>query len=404
MHSSTSFLIGGLVSGLLSSLFIYLSHGGLAHPALISLLGVLALVSWSYLTPKSGAVAGLVIGVLWFYWISLSFRFSDFAWMIPLVTLGIAAVYALYFAGIGWIRNLYLRALVLWWGFDLLAPMGFEWFKPEVMWADSYFGVDKASYGLMLIAVVAWRRLPPKTGAAVSALALLFALGNDPQPLPESLPKIKLATTWVAQDVKWDRENGPMLIRQNLDAIDLAMAEGYDAVVLPETVFPLYIDRHDAVLTELLARSYGIDIVTGGLSWRGGKPHNSTYLFSKGHYRIIDKVVLVPIAESAGFLPSWAKEIVNEIFFKGAQDYEAAVQPSDMEVAGVLFRNAICYEATTTPLFEDHPPKMIAMSNNAWYKPSIEPTLQRLVMTYFARRYHTVIWHSTNMEGSGIIR
>jgi len=26
------------------------------------------------------------------------------------------------------------------------------------------------------------------------------------------------------------------------------------------------------------------------------------------------------------------------------------------------------------------------------------------VMTYFARRYHTVIWHSTNMEGSGIIR
>ncbi|MDU9800000.1 apolipoprotein N-acyltransferase, partial [Helicobacter pylori] len=45
----------------------------------------------------------------------------------------------------------------------------------------------------------------------------------------------------------------------------------------------------------------------------------------------------------------------------------------------------------------------IVMSNNAWFSPSIEPTLQRTLLKYYARRYGKIILHSTNFSTSYIL-
>lgn len=60
------------------------------------------------------------------------------------------------------------------------------------------------------------------------------------------------------------------------------------------------------------------------------------------------------------------------------------------------FQIAICYEATREEFYQDFPKYLIALSNNAWFVPSIEPTLQRLLMLYFAKNYGTTIFHSSN--------
>ena len=146
-----------------------------------------------------------------------------------------------------------------------------------------------------------------------------------------------------------------------------------------------------------------IAIVTGALLYEAGNNYNVTYFFQDGKMQIAKKMVLVPFGEYIP-LPKWIGHWINDIIFGGASDYLAADHPTDFVIRGIPFRNAVCYEATAEPLFAGNPRYMIASSNNAWFLPSIEPTLQRLLMTYYARRHHTVIFHSANMAGTGIVR
>jgi len=63
----------------------------------------------------------------------------------------------------------------------------------------------------------------------------------------------------------------------------------------------------------------------------------------------------------------------------------------------VKFRNAICYEATTNKIFNNLDTKyMIAISNNAWFSPSIQPTLQKLLFKYYENKYNVKIFSVTN--------
>ena len=51
----------------------------------------------------------------------------------------------------------------------------------------------------------------------------------------------------------------------------------------------------------------------------------------------------------------------------------------------------------------EHPKQMIVLSNNGWFTPSIEPTLQRLLLQYYSKKYGTSIYHSVNMSPSYMI-
>ena len=114
-------------------------------------------------------------------------------------------------------------------------------------------------------------------------------------------------------------------------------------------------------------------------------------------------MVLVPFGEYIP-LPKFARQIINETFFSGASDFIGADAPTDFVIKGVKFRNAICYEATCQEIYEGEVDYVIAMSNNAWFKPSIEPTLQKLLMRYYGRKNGVSIYHSANWSGTGVIK
>ena len=174
-------------------------------------------------------------------------------------------------------------------------------------------------------------------------------------------------------------------------------------VVLPESAFPLFLNLDPNLLSRLQYLSHKIAIVTGALAYKEGKIYNSTYIFQNGRYIILDKVVLVPFGEEIP-LPKPLARLVNHIFFGDASDYDHATTPQIYEIEGIRFTNAICYEATHPLIYQSPTTYIIAISNNAWFWPSLEPWLQNLIIRYYATIYHKVVYHATNIAKTEVIR
>jgi apolipoprotein N-acyltransferase len=190
-----------------------------------------------------------------------------------------------------------------------------------------------------------------------------------------------------------------MILKEIQNAID----EDYEVIVFPESVFPLYMNENQKIIDRLLKYSQDITIVAGSLYRDKGNNYNVTYMFQNGKYEMAKKLVLVPFGEYVP-LPKFAQNIINDMFFAGQADFVTAEKPTDFIIKGVKFRNAICYEATCQEIYEGDVSYVIAISNNAWFAPSIEPTIQKLLMRYYARKNATTIYHSANYKGTGIVR
>ena len=224
------------------------------------------------------------------------------------------------------------------------------------------------------------------------------------KPFHVTLPNLDIAIpiTNLDQGKKWKKEFRNQIVENNFFLIKEAIKAKKDLIILHESAFPLYLNLDIKTLNRLKKLSYDIVIVTGGLHVKENLVYNSSYLFKNGKFKIADKIVLVPFGEKIP-LPKWAVDIINDIFFNGADDYKSAQNVFDFEIGNYTFRNAICYEATTDRLYENSPKYMIAISNNAWFTPSIEPTLQNLLLKLYAKKYKTIIYHSANSGISGII-
>jgi apolipoprotein N-acyltransferase len=110
--------------------------------------------------------------------------------------------------------------------------------------------------------------------------------------------------------------------------------------------------------------------------------------------KIIDKHILVPFGEYIP-IPFFQKEI-NEIFFAGASDYSTAKTFGEFSIKNYKFVNAICYEATVEDLYKLKPHFIVALSNDAWFMPSIMPSLQQMIIKIYAKRYGKIVYHSIN--------
>jgi apolipoprotein N-acyltransferase len=234
-------------------------------------------------------------------------------------------------------------------------------------------------------------------------LALLLPAISFSSHTPQTLPlNIEIAQTDLQQDIKWNSIYIPQTLNENFELIDTAISEQKELVILPESAFPLFLNRHTSLIEKLKERSQYISIITGSLYAENGHNFNATYFFQDKQMHLAKKMILVPFGEYIP-LPSFLARPINEAVFGGAVDYLSASQPSDFNIKDIVFRNAVCYEATCHELFEDKPRFMIATSNNAWFAPSIEPSIQRLLMQFYATKSNTIILHSANSAGGGII-
>lgn len=364
----------------------------------------MAIVGFYFLLGENKVVwfwSGFFIGILWFYWIGLSFIYYDLAYLIPLIVLGIGFIYAFLFWLIGiFSSNIAIQAVLLYF-LSFIEPFGFNWLKLELTLINSYFSTDAIRFGLFLLAIITLKALP-KWYKLLSLLLFAGALYLSPSSIQPPTIDVDIPTLHVPQSQRWDLKYQQEAITLNFSLIEAAIQKGKELIILPESAFPLYLNTHEELMDNLKNYSHQIAIVTGSLTYKNDNFFNSSYLFQEGEMQIIHKVLLVPFGEEVPF-PEFLVTIINRIFFDGAKDYQKAKAPQDFIIKGISFRNAICFEATKDLLYEGNPKQMIAISNNAWFSPSTEQTLQNLLLKLYARKYQTVIYHSANAGKSGVI-
>ncbi len=427
-YFSTFEITKGFLVAFLTSVYLYTEYWEMAHPMLSTFCGLLSLYILLQSDSKIWFLSGFFIGIFWFWWIALSFNHYHMPWAIPIVILAMGLLYAVLFGVIAFIAEklcrvrihvpqhqsnkrclnahptvLIIKALGLL-GFSYLHPFGFDWFKPELMFVNSYIGIEKWQFALLLSAIVLsiWRK------QFLWMILILLAYQPHSQNIPILPEQMELVTTHTTVEDKWNKTLHQKQFQEVFTRIDTAIAQKKNLIILPESVFPIFLNYDKTLIAELKQRSKDIIIITGGLYWDGKTPHNSTYIFTDGSITVANKVMLVPFGESNP-LPDFLSDWVNKIFYDGAVDYIASKNVTDYVINGITYRNAICFEATSEKLYEKdkngkRPKNMIVLSNNGWFTPSIEPVLQRLLLQYYSKKYGTTIYHSINMSPSYIIQ
>ena len=402
MKNITQIILLGLLTAILFSAFIYLDFFGINSKLINTLFGLSSLALFLYIPKKSILVAGASIGILWFYWIGYSFEYQGVGYMTPIITLAFGFIYLLFFLPLYFVKKAYMRALLLF-TLSFIEPFDWKWLQLELVFVESYIGIFKYQLAIVLIALSLPQFINNKKYKYLPLL-LLFTAFNFTQPLHKDAPlKIKLITTNIKQEYKWTREAREPTINMIMTQINTAIEEKQELIVFPESVFPLYMNHNPELIQKLLSLSKKISIVAGSLLRENNHNYNVTYLFENGEYKVAKKLILVPFGEYIP-LPKFAQDLINDMFFSGASDFVTADRPTDFLIKGVKFRNAICYEATCQEIYEGEVDYVIATSNNAWFAPSIESTLQNLLLKYYARKNGVIIYHSANYKGSGVIR
>ncbi len=410
-YFSTFELTRALLISLLSSAFIYLNYWGFSHPLLNTILGVTTLYILLQEEKKVWFLSGAFIGFFWFWWIALSLQHYGMVWAVPIEIIIIMLTYGTLFWLIAWgsqkitsflptsntLPPLVLKAL----GLLLLSyihPFSFDWLKPELMFVESYIGIEKWQFAIILGAIVLsiWKQ------QFIYLLLIVFAYQSNLSTPIKAEEKIALITTQTSVQDKWNETLHPKQFENVFKQIDQAIEDKKTLIILPESVFPIFLNR-SKFLDKLQEKAKYISIVTGGLYWDGKTPRNSTYIFTDNKITVANKVILVPFGESNP-LPDFLSNWVNKVFYDGAVDYVASPNVVDYKIDGEIYRNAICFEATSERLYEGNPKNMIVLSNNGWFTPSIEPTLQKLLLQYYSKKYGTTIYHSVNMSESYVVK
>lgn len=410
-YSSNFELTKGFFIALLSSGFIYLNHWGFSHPLLNTVLGITTLYLLLKETKRVWFFSGAFIGLFWFWWIALSLQHYGMVWAVPIEIAIIMLSYGVLFWLLAWISEkitallsisdtllpLLIKASALF-ILSYIHPFSFDWLKPELMFVESYLGIQKWQYAIILSAIVLsiWKQ------QFLYLLLILFAYQTQLPTQMKPDESITLVTTHTSVEEKWNEALHAAQFEALFKQIDQAIKAKKKLVILPESVFPIFLNR-SKILDRLQEKAKHISIITGGLYWDGKTPRNSTYIFTDNRISVANKVVLVPFGESNP-LPDFLSAWVNKVFYDGAVDYVASPNVVDYKIDGKIYRNAICFEATSERLYEGEPENMIVLSNNGWFTPSIEPTLQKLLLQYYSKKYGTTIYHSVNMSESYVVK
>jgi len=346
-----------LIVSIFLSLPLYLIHFGIDFKLLNTIIVIFGLYLFYKANLNSYSLIGFFTSIFWLWWIGMSFRYYNLTYLIPFIIIGIGIFYSLIFFMLSKIKYKIISLLIFIFGFGYISPFGFNWFRYDALLPHTYF----------------YNKSP-----------------INPAPL-----KIKVITTHIPQNLKWKKEYIIKEINDNFNYINKAIKKKYEVVILPESAFPLALNLYPNLIKELKQLSKKIVIITGALSYQYKNYYNSTYLFKNGKFKIYNKHILVPFGE---YIPiPCCKKFFNKIFFDGAEDYIASNNFASYKIKHIKFLNAICYEATIEKLYKQKGKYIIAISNNAWFRDSIEATLQKLLIEYYSLKYNKYVYHSRNL-------
>ena len=143
----------GLYTAFSFSAFIYFDEFGLTNKIINTILGINALALLLYIPKRSIPIAGFTIGILWFYWVGYSFKYYDFPYLIYVVSIMFGIVHMALFSIVALTNNVFFRAILL----SLVSyiePMAWNWIQVELLFIQSYIGVFKYQYIIVMSSLV----------------------------------------------------------------------------------------------------------------------------------------------------------------------------------------------------------------------------------------------------------
>lgn len=380
--------------------YLYGEH----FPYINSILVLISLFVYLNIDKRFAFLFGFFVGIFWFYWIGLSFRYTNSTYLVYIIPVIVGIIYAILIWFALFFNNIIFRAITL----SLIGYVtlfGFDWFVPDAMLSFSVFKVDKISFVIIvaILGIISIKKL--RLYRFLAVLLLFFAIDFELQKARIPNEKILLTQTNTQQGEKWIGENADKIIQYNFNLIQNAIDKEYDIVVLPETAFPMILNLsfYEDIVARLNELSTKITIITGAQRNDNFGVYNTTYIFSDGSYYFADKVFLAPFGEYMP-IPGFIADFFSKIFNIKYSSFDAnSKEPKNIAVGNLIFRNAICYEATTKKAYKDNPKYMMLISNNMWFKPSSEPVIQMMLVKYYARLHKTIVFHSANGSNSAII-
>ena len=390
-----------IITAILFSTFIYLEYLGLSNKFINTIFALLSFYFLLTINKKELFISGFIISILWFWWIGYSFTYYNLGYLVPLILIGIGLIYGLLFYLSAIIDNIFFRVLYLF-TFTFIYPFRFNWLQLELPFINSFIGTSKLDFILVLTSLIIIIKFE-NNKKYLAIIPLIFTLNYNIKEIQKPQLEIALATINIKQEHKWDKKYLKEIVDLNLQEINKAIKNNNDLVILPEASFPIVLNKNKDIFLRLKELSKKITIITGGLHKSNNEYHNSTYLFKDNKVQVAHKVVLIPFGEAVP-LPEVLRDIINNTFYNGAKDYQASKNATDFLIKDIKFRTAICYEATTDKIFDNLDTNyMIVISNNAWFVPSIQPTLQNLLLKYYALKHDVKIFSVTNMSENKII-
>lgn len=342
---------------------------------------------------------GFFIGILWFWWISLSSIYFNLTFLIPFEIFLIALIYACLFLICFYLKYDFLRLCGIFF-LSFIHPLGFDWLNWGVL---SVYGIFDASFrgivAMFLIAYFYYEGYISRYYKIAIITALLFiGLQYDQKQASDLNLDYKLIQTNIPQDQKFIKENLNTHSKFIFSQIHKAIEEDKELIVFPETAFAFALNKYKPFLEELKKLSNQIIIVLGGFSVDNlNNIYNSTYVFNKQEVEILNKHYLVPFGEEIPFFKTFFKKYLINL-----DEFSKGKSINHYTINNQKITNAICYEATKEVLYKNSK-IIIAISNNAWFNNSSEYKLQKLLMQFYASKYGVSVYHATNGKESGAI-
>ncbi len=372
---------------------------------------------------------GFFVGIFGFYWMTLSFRFQDLDIFIPFAIIGVGIIYGIFLWFILFFQNIIYRIIMLSLLF-VLYPLEFNWFN--VAYLSSYSVFSSSLISMFLISLSILIALLQNKVKYISLILILFAFDYN---FTIQIPQLNanIVETNYSQSDKWQETNKHNIIIKNFNTIQDSI-NNYQMVILPETSFPFVLNREQIIFEKLLDLSNNIIIFAGSIRYQ---PHttneisikhkdfieldrinqtqaiqnynsstqegyyNTIFVFVNGQVIAADKVSLVPFGEilpyDSIFLPI-LKSVFNESFGFNKGNYITTLKFHDIKIA-----IANCYEGTLDLPYKTGAKYIIMMSNNAWFYPSTQAFMQKMIVKYYARSYNAFVYHSTNHTKKAII-
>lgn len=399
------------------------------HYFLSSVGYILSICIFLFLKRKFRFLFGFFVGVMGFYWIPLSFRFDNLSAFIPFAVISIGLIYGIIFYFLMYYNNLFFRFISCLCLF-FITPFSFNWLNVAYFSAYSIFSTS--SLILLMIFLILFK----KRYYFLSFIFFLFSLDYNFSVQDSKLNAYVLETN-LSQDKKWSLQNRDENINENFKAIESAIEQGFDMIIMPESAFPFTLNKNEEVYKKLLNLSQKIVIVTGGMRFQGNAIdngtkvdsntflqldnlkntesnvefidksiintpsrvsgyYNSMYIFAFGKSIIADKIKLVPFGERLPFDSVFK-------FFGLDFGFRAGESIVKFEFKGLKLAIANCFEGTMSLPYESGAKYILMGSNNAWFAPSTQNFMQQMIIKYYARAYNTFVYHSTNFSPKAII-